>query len=304
MSPEIHSPRAAWMGWAGEAIAAEAWSLLSDQMPAFEIRAPSDSSAGRRLVLWDFTRRLAGGEHLPTHQQEIGDCVSMGAANAVDYLAAMEIVRLGERERLRPAYPPFLYGVSRVQIGKGRLGRRDGSTGAWAAAGVRRFGVLAADEPAVPAYSGRLARSWGASGPPEEFLERARPHVVRTTARVTDYEQIRDALANGYPVTVASSRGFRMRPVVDRGKAWGVPSGRWMHQMCLVGVDDDPRRPGCYCLNSWGAMAHGAPADDAPPGGFWIDAEVVSAMAGQGDSFAFSQFDGFPEQRLDFQTVG
>jgi hypothetical protein len=255
-------------------------------------------------VLWDYARRAGGGEHLPTYRQEVGDCVSMGAANAVNYLACMEIVRLGDRERFRPAHQPFIYGVSRVQIGGGRLGSSDGSLGIWAADGVRRYGVLAADDDGVPRYSGRLARQWGQPpGPPDRFLQSARPHVLKSTAPVTRYEQVRDALANGYPVTVASMQGFRMRPVVSGGKHWGVPASQWAHQMCFVGVDDDPARPGCYCLNSWGADAHGSPADDAPPGGFWVDAAVVDRMVRQNDSFAFSQFEGFPEQRLDFRLI-
>jgi hypothetical protein len=164
---------------------------------------------------------------------------------------------------------------------------------------------LAADEAGVPAYSGSVARSWGRKpGPPKPFIDRADDHLVRATAPVSSYEQVRDALVNGYPVTVASMQGFKMKPTIDKGKHWGVPSGSWAHQMCFIGVDDDRRRPGCYCLNSWGPDAHGAPADDAPPGGFWVDADVVTRMVGQKDSFAFSQFDGFPEQKLDFTLVG
>jgi hypothetical protein len=274
-------------------------------MPSFFVAGQSRSTARVRLVLWEYARRVNGGKHLPTFRQEVGDCVSQGAANAVNYLSAMEIVRLSEGERYRPAFQPYIYGISRVQIGGGRLGNSDGSVGAWAAEGVRRFGILAADDGDVPRYSGSLARQWGRGvGPPAEFVERARPHVVRSTSLVTRYEQVRDALANGYPVTVASNQGFQMRPRVDRGKAWGVPSGSWAHQMCLIGVDDDPVRPGCYCLNSWGEEAHGSPAGDEPPGGFWVDAETVTRMTRQQDSFAFSQFEGFPEQDLDFRLVG
>ncbi len=274
-------------------------------MPTFFVSGLSRSTVGARVVLWEFARKINGGKHLPTFRQEVGDCVSQGAANGVNYLSAMEIARLGDQERYRPAFQPFIYGVSRVQVGGGRLGNSDGSVGAWAAEGVRRFGVLAADEENVPSYSGAIARQWGRRpGPPASFLDKARSHVVNSTSPVVRYEQVRDAIVNGYPVTVASMQGFQMRARVDRGKHWGVPSGSWAHQMCFIGVDDDSRRPGCYCLNSWGPEAHGPPADDAPPGGFWVDAEIVTRMTRQNDSFAFSQFEGFPEQDLDFRLVG
>jgi hypothetical protein len=290
-------------GWLGQDAARRALDRLGERFPSFFIAAQTRATSGRRVVLWDYTRKVLGG-HLPTLRQEIGDCVSMGAANAVNYLACMEIVRLSDRERFRPAFPPFLYGVSRVQIGGGHL-EGDGSLGIWAADAVRRFGVLAGDANDVPPYSGRLARRWGEPpGPPQALMDRAKPHLLKSTALVRTYEQVRDALINGYPVTIASTQGFRMRPAVDRGKHWGVPAGTWAHQMCLVGCDDDASRPGCYCLNSWGADAHGPPGDDAPPGGFWIDAHVVDRMVRQGDSFAFSQFEGFPEQELDFSLVG
>ena len=90
----------------------------------------------------------------------------------------------------------------------------------------------------------------------------------------------------------------------DRGKLWGVKSGVWNHQMCFIGVDDDSARPGAYCMSSWGPWVHGKPVDDAPPGGFWVDAEVVEEMVSQQDSYAYSQFEGFPEQKLDFMLIG
>lgn len=298
------TPRQARHGWLGQDAARRAFEQLADRFAPFFVAGQTRSSEGRRLALWDFARQVTG-RHLPTFRQEIGDCVSMGAANAVNYLACMEIARQHDRERYRPAYPPYLYGISRVQIGGGRLDDGDGSLGVWAADGVRRHGVLAADEPGVPPYSGNVAREWGRRpGPPAQLIAQAQPHCVRSTAPVRTYAQVRDAIVNGYPVTVASTVGFRMRPMVDRNKHWGVPAGSWAHQMCLVGCDDDDARPGCYCINSWGPDAHGKPADDAPPGGFWIDASVVERMVGQDDSFAYSQFDGFPEQELDFHLVG
>ena len=275
-------------------------------MPPFMIvgAVGGDDNAGKRVVLWDYAKKVNGGKHLPTFRQEIGDCVSMGAANAVNYLACMEIIRLGEREEYRPAFQPYLYGISRVQIGGGRI-NGDGSIGAWAAEGARKYGVLFTTDEGVPTYSGSVARKWGnRPGPPQSMIDQAKDNLVHSTALVTSYEQVRDAICNGYPVSVASNRGFQMQPRIDRGKSWGVPSGSWAHQMCFIGVDDDSARPGCYLINSWGENAHGTPADDAPPGGFWVDAATVTQMVKQQDSFAWSQFDGFPANKLDFSLIG
>ena len=295
------TPESERFGWAGADVAEAAYAELEPTFPKFFIANQMNATDGKRVVLWEYAVKTLG-QHIPTFNQEVGDCVSQGASNALEYLQTVEITRLKEPERYRPVYQPYIYGTSRVFIGKGGI-RGDGSVGVWAAEAVRQYGVLAADEAEVPPYSGDVARSWGRSGPPKKFVDIGKKHLLQTIAKVTTYEQVRDAIVNGYPVTVASDRGFRMTGVADKGKLWGSPYGVWNHQMCIIGVDDDSRRPGCYIINSWGPNAHGKPVDDAPPGGFWADASVINYMVKQGDSFAFSQFDGFPEQDLDFILI-
>lgn len=273
---------------------------LMASLPKFKIDNPIGDPSGKRLVFWDFAKKLTGA-HLPTFRQLIGDCVSMGAANVVNYLQCRQIIASGLNRTYHPAYQPYIYGISRVQIGKGQLGNEDGSMGIWAAEGCKRYGVLRADFSGVPPYSAQVPKKWGyRPGPPSNFITEAKQYLVNTYASVTDYSDVIEALYNGYPVTVASMQGFKMAPKVDRGKSWGIASGSWAHQMCFIGFDDNPSRPGCYCLNSWGPDAHGNPADDAPPGGFWVDADVVTRMVRQEDSFAYSEFAGFPGQELDF----
>lgn len=297
------TPASARFGWAGSDKAKAAYDKLRGGFPDFFIKAQTQATNGKRVCLWDFAKK-ALNSHIPTFTQLIGDCVSQGASNAVEYLQTVEIIRLKQPEKYRPIFQPYIYGISRVQIGKGQLGlNQDGSLGVWAARGVQQYGVLAADEQNVPKYSAQVAKEWGKKGPPSSFIDIGKKHLLKTVSKVTNYDMVRDAIANGYPVTVASNRGFRMKGVADKGKLWGVPSGVWMHQMTFIGVDDDQKRPGCYCMNSWGENAHGAPVDDAPPGGFWTDADVVDYMVRQDDSWAFSQFDGYPEQKLDFMLI-
>lgn len=295
-------PKDIRFGWAGQEQAKRAYGKLYDQVDNFFIKAQSVATNNKRVVFWDYSTKLFGS-HIPTLNQLIGDCVSQGAANIVQYLEVTEIMRLKQPERYRPIFQPYIYGVSRVQIGKKQLGNSDGSLGIWAAKGVKEYGVIAADESGVPKYTAEVAKSWGKSGPPANFIQEGKKHLIQTVAKVNSYEMVRDAIANGYGVTVACNRGFKMQGVANRGKLWGVPSGVWMHQTALIGLDDDRARPGCYLMNSWGPNAHGKPVDEAPPGGFWIDAEVVDYMVRQDDSWAFSQFNGFPEQNLDFMLV-
>ena len=51
--------------------------------------------------------------------------------------------------------------------------------------------------------------------------------------------------------------------------------------------------------NSWGSDLWSNQPDGAPPGGFWVSERDINRILGQDDSWAFSQFDGFPAQKLD-----
>lgn len=280
-------------------------------MPKFQIFGATRSTEKIRCCLWDWVRPNNGGKDLETLLQETGSCVGNGAWNAVQYLMFLDAYRRGDAEKIVRIFLPYHYGRGRFRAGI--RGTGDGSTGSGQADAVRLDGVLAQDaDPSLPApriksggltWGADVERKWSAGERIDDRLVQIGvKHPVKSTANVTSYTATRDAIANGYPVTVASMQGFQMAPRVDRGKSWGVPSGQWAHQMCFIGVDDDSARPGCYCQNSWGPDAHGKPADDAPAGGFWVDAEVVDRMTRQGDSFAYSQFEGFPEQ-LDFNVV-
>lgn len=310
------TPGTARMGWippeSRTKKVVEACEAIVASMPTFFISGATESTAGKRVVLWDFAKKVLG-QHIPTLRQMTGSCVGNGAENAGLYVQCVEIAK-GDRERFEMLFLPYHYGRGRLRAGI--RGRGEGSTGSGQAEAVRLDGYLSQEDPEnadLPKPSGGPnALTWGGNVENEwsdgarinsKWIEKGRRHLIRSTAPVTTYEATRDAICNGYPVTVASMQGFQMRPVVDGGKAWGKPSGQWAHQMCFVGCDDDTRRPGCYCLNSWGADAHGQPAGDEPPGGFWVDAEIVSKMVRQNDSFAYSQFDGFPEQKLDFLLV-
>jgi len=304
--PDVTPPEAR-MGWADPGVVQQEVARLSAGLPKFSIaKRFADDNKKKRVVLWDAAKKVNGGKHLPTFRQEIGDCVSMGAANALNYLQCV-ILASGQPGRYRPAFQPWLYGGSRHDVGKDRLGccktgRCDGSVGIWAATFARDFGVLAADETGVPAYSGKVAMAWNC-GPPREFYSIAKEHPLRTFAQVNSADDVRDAICNGYPVTIASNWGGLMRPPTKGGRLVNRRADSWGHQMVIIGYDGAGNTPYWYILNSWGENAHGAPPDDAPPGGFWVGEQDVTYIVRQGDSWAYSQFEGFPEQDLDFSVV-
>ena len=298
LTPDQVTPAEARFGWDEKTAKSEAPAIAA-QMPKFAILDGDGnqvSGAGKNAELWRFAKLANGGRHIPTFKQESGDCVSMGWSNAIAYLQAGLIARDQRNDVLKIPFQPYCYGFSRVLVGKRQLGRGRGSVGAWAAQGSLSWGVLPTDKAHELGYtySGQLADQWGWSGPPKSATDYGSQFRIRSVAQIRSWEDGRDALVHGYPVTIASNVGFD-GPFADRdGKRWGTARGTWGHQMCLIGVEDRPsREKGAYCINSWGADAHPRPLNDEPPGGFWIPWQTVQRILSQNDSWAYSDFDGF-----------
>jgi hypothetical protein len=257
------------------------------------------------VFLWDAARQVLGGLIPPRDQGSVGSCVSFGTAAAVEHLICVQIAS-GAREEYRDLVQEVIYGGSRVEVGGGRV-RGDGSVGAWAAKFVTDYGVLPRGVFGrfdLRTYSVARCREFGNTGVPDELEPEARKHPVKAVANVRSWDEARAAVRNGYPLIVCSSQGFNMARDAD---GFCQPRGVWMHCMALVGVRGGSR-PGGFLLNSWGASAHGGPrgVGDPSPAGFWADAAVLDRMLKQGDSWAFSNFRGFPARKLDWyakQTI-
>lgn len=294
-------------GWSADA--AEEAAPIVAAMPAFgitgengEVIVQSNEKANARL--WDAVLAVNDGKHLPNVAQLIGDCVSRASMNASEYLICIEMKTgpPGQSEFHR-IFSPYPYGVSRFLIGKGKL-RGDGSCGAWAAKGVVEYGLLRADAEGVPPYSASVARDWGRNGPPQRFVEEGRHFPIKQASPVRTADEIRDAICNGYPVTIASNVGFEQIVTKD-DRLVGARKGTWNHAMTVCGYDGQTgAEPYWYILNSWGELAHGKPLQGEPPGGFWIRERDMQAIAVQGDSFAYSGFEGFKGRSLNFHLFG
>lgn len=229
------------------------------------------------------------------------NCVGMGAKNAVEYLQATEKLMKGDREAWNPVFAPYLYGTGRVLIGKGQLDGGAGSLGSWMADAVIKYGVLRSNYPNVPTYSGKVADKWGDTpGPDKAFIEEGKTHPVKSAAPIRTWDALVTAITNGYPVTTASNIGYSMQASSD---GFHRQTDSWAHQMCWIGVDDNATDPYAILLNTW-ADAHGQLKDfktnePLPIGVLRVRRKDAEKHLRDDDSFAFSNFDGFPEQLID-----
>jgi intein/homing endonuclease len=233
----------------------------------------------------------------------IHNCVSMGAAYAVDIIKAVDIFLNKEFEEwVAETATEDIYAGSRVQIGKGQIGSDDGSLGAWAAEYVSKFGALARQKYGnidLSKYDAQRAKSWGmpSVGVPAELIPIAKEHSVLTVSQVKTYNEVRDLIVNGYAVTIASNQGFSNK---RDSEGFAKPEGNWAHQMCIIAVDDEYKRPGVLVQNSWGVWNSGPKRHNQPDGSFWVDAqEIENRILKSGDCWAFSGYNGFKPQKLN-----
>jgi len=228
-------------------------------------------------------------------RQQIGDCVSFGAAHAV-FCQESVAWTLGES-----AEPPILpsteaiYGGARCQaMNRSFAGWSDGATGFGAAKWLRDWGVvyraayrdLGID---LNQYDPQLAKTWGAYGAGGEKQKAsvealAKLAPCRHVVAVRTWAELAAALEAGFPVTLASSQGFTSR----LGPS-GImeASGTWMHQMVAIGIRYKANGSPDDCvliLNSWGPSWCGPYdnrwPDDMPAGSFWARRRVVEGMLG------------------------
>jgi hypothetical protein len=181
----------------------------------------------------------------------------------------------------------------------------------YAAEFVRDYGCLymkkydLAGGPALDLRTHSWARSkeWGYSGVPDYLEPEAKLHGIRSYVSVVGWDQVCDALSNGWPVIVGSGFGFKgQRNRDDEG--FLKPNGTWMHAMVWTGYDDTGRRPGALTENSWGDDWVGGPKrHDQPDGSFWTEADVVDSMTRKGEAIAVCQHEGFAAPEVEYTLL-
>ena len=231
----------------------------------------------------------------PSESQTTGDCVSHATRNAVDVTRAVEIdVKKEPESFVARGATEAIYG-SRGHGGQGMSCSR-------AARFVAEDGGLLlrqdyGDLVDLSTYNSDIGSRWGRRGVPAKVEEVARKHQVLTISLVTTIGEARDALANGYAISVCSGYGFSSRRD-DNGYA--RQKGSWSHAMAWVACNDTKAKggPGFLVQNSWGAWNGGGKSYGQPNGSFWVDYDIAGKMLGDHGSWVFSDVDGFPPRKL------
>jgi len=283
-----------------------------DQMPDFKIFGSTNYKEGKALLteLWNHPSVVSAfGYEYPGIRQVTGSCVGCGGGNAIFTLLVGDAVTRGEPERIAVPFWPIPYGRSRFYMGDRSPG--EGSLGGTFAQAVREDGTLDASQEGLPRFDNDNGLCWGqqteiswSDGDARQTLDllpQSREHLIGTTAECRSADDWRDAIVNGYPVTLASMWGGNML-CRERGNPPVLLNERvtdWAHQMSGENWWDHPSLGEIFWIqNQWGLGAHGICPSGAPRGGFWILKKDAEWICRNGEVFAFSQFAGFPAQSV------
>jgi len=261
-------------------------------MGAFSLpQAPTSwetSGAGKQNLVYRQYSTLSGANYHPRNQGSASNCVGQSIAAAID----IRQVVVGKPLPAR-VDASFVYGTSRID---NSVNFRHGAIPHLAVRSSEDVGnilmmnywMLGID---TTLESSERSEVWGARGPPPELRGIAANYRISEAYQVKSYQQLRGALANGYPVIIGSSVGFGRGDIVrDQGghlQASRSMFGGWQHCMTVIAVDDTSSR-GALVLNSWGTRWVRGPQKhgDEPLGSFWVNPTDMNRILKQGGSFA------------------
>ena len=263
--------------------------------PLFGVAASDlySSGKGKTALLYKSVQKYdpTFGAH---ERQVTGDCVSHSTRNAVDVTRSHEIVGGDVEDFVARGATEAIYG-SRGHGGQGmscsvaaRFVHQNGGIL------VRRdYGFVDLSE-----YKGMLGAGWGRRGVPSEVVTEGKKHQVKTISMIKSVEEARDAIANGYALSVCSNYGFS-----SRRDQHGIAkkSGSWNHAMAWVAMDDSHEiynETLFLVQNSWGVFNGGPKRFEQPDGSFWIRERDAAGMLNQNGAWAFSDVDGFPPRKV------
>jgi hypothetical protein len=259
-------------------------------MQAVVMQALADSGKGKDYFAFEIERELMGGVVRPPHWQGIGDCVSHGITGAAEDLQWLQRKKNG-RFIFKWLASEGIYGLGRVEIGRGQLGGGDGLVVAWGMEAAMKFGFLPREvigKYDLRIYRASLAKQWGRYGLPDELEPIARQFPIKEAHLLQGpnfYEQARDAMASG--ATIVDGSNWLYRDTRDK-QGFCLPGQSGGHSVYFRGFVDAPKRPGMAYQQSWGP---GIPSQGEqritlesgrevvlPPGCFLIDAENFDKM--------------------------
>ncbi len=255
----------------------------------------SESGKGKVALLYKSAERF-DPTFGPHERQTTGDCVSHSTRNAVDVTRCHEIIG-GEKESF------IARGATEAIYGSRGHGGQGMSCSVAARFVHQNGGILVRKDYGfvdLSKYNSSIGSRWGRSGVPSDVKNEGKKHQVATISNIRTVEEARDAIANGYALSVCSGYGFSSR---RNSNGISSRSGGWSHAMSWVAMDDshEIHKETLFLVqNSWGVWNSGPKRFDQPDGSFWIREKDARGMLSGGGAWVFSDVEGFPPRKVDW----
>ena len=261
VEPEMPSSKFGWLPI--ESQPQELQDKFNAKLVPFQISGPPLDL--NESLLYKVVNKAAGYEFFPW-DQKTGSCVGQGALAVMATLQAVETIT--HRQTFVEWRLPFIlynYGQSRKRGGLN--GEGEGSFGSSMAESLNEDGCPPLD-PSHPQPIHQQDGSWtfGAKAemewsngnkPPVDLHESASKFKVKSTSKLKNSEEVKQALSNGYPVTIASSWfGFsdlKVKPSGTPAVQLASRNQSWGHQQSCLGFTTHPEFGLIFLIqNSWG----------------------------------------------------
>ena len=231
----------------------------------------------------------------PLEGQTTGDCVSHSTRNAIDITRAVGIDIKGDSEE-------FVTRGATEGIYQSRGHYQQGMSCTGAARYVNQTGgiLLRKDYGSIDLSTYNSSLGARHKIPNSIYKDEASKHQVKTISNIRTVEEARDALANGYSLSVCSGYGFSS--VRDKNGVAKRSKG-WSHAMAWIACDDSQEvynETLFLVQNSWGKWNSGPKRLGQPDGSFWIREKDARGMLSGGGAWVFSDVDGFPARKIEW----
>lgn len=286
--------------------------LSTMEKPLFSSAAPHLSGSGDKkdVLFWEFEEKATGKIQDSWNQKSVGSCVGFASARAVTDLLYIQIVQNNESYPGYDANPEMIYAGSRCEVGGWFGDYNDGSIGAYAAKFITNWGILYSKKYGnldLSVYDENRCRQFGAKGVPDDLEPVAKERPVKQTALMQNVNQVRDAIANGYPVMICGKFGREMK---RRPDGFCQVQGQWMHAQELCGVCVvKGNRPAIAYRNSWadylGSANNKVTLESGreitlPMGVYLSDFDDVDKECRANDTFSYAHATGYPAQTFSW----
>lgn len=290
------------------------------RMPMFGL-AGDTPPVGTKILLTDtwkhpVTVQALAGE-FTGWLQDTGSCVGVGGGNATQTLNCVESCLKDDVDGVVLHAWYYNYGLSRKRAGM--RGRGEGSFGSTFAESIKLDGTIDADHPGLESLpNGNRDRGMFSIGQtlelqwsdgdaiPAEVIAAAKPQQI-TSAPLSSFTQVRDAICNGYPVTragmVFANPGSA---TVSNGACVGRYNGRGGHQESWLGYWNHPQLGELiWEQNQWGQKAYERDPGGGPLGGCWIRAAEVDnfCRTQYSEVYALTAYSGYPSRPAVFDWL-